>query len=124
MARGLLWYVGTPALSFSYACIVILLAQKERWQRLLAPLAAVGRTALSNYLLQSVLFSTIFQHYGLAMAGRIGPGLDVALTTLIYSLQLPVSVWWLRHFRFGPAEWLWRKLTYGKLQPVHTTVPA
>ncbi len=122
--RGLLWYVGTPALSFSYACIVVLLAQKEHWQRRLAPLAAVGRTALSNYLLQSVVFSTIFQHYGLGLAGKIGPGLDLALTTFIYGIQLLVSIWWLRHFRFGPAEWLWRTLTYGNFQPMRAVIRA
>lgn len=116
--RGLLWYVGTPALSFSYACMVILLAQKSHWQARFTPLAAVGRTALSNYLLQSLVFSTIFSHYGLRMAGKIGPSLNLALTLLIYGLQLPLSVWWLGHFRFGPAEWLWRTLTYGKLQPM------
>jgi len=116
--RGLLWYVGTPALSFSHACIVILLAQKNHWQARFTPLACVGRTALSNYLLQSLVFSTIFSHYGLGMAGKVGPSLNLALTVLIYGLQLPLSVWWLGHFRFGPAEWLWRMLTYGKLQPM------
>ncbi len=122
--RGLLWYIGTPLLSFSYACIVILLAQKELWQRRLAPLAAVGRAALSNYLLQSVVFSTIFYHYGLGMVGKVGPSFDLALTTLIYGLQLPLSVWWLRRFRFGPAEWLWRTLTYGSFQPMRVVIRA
>jgi len=122
--RGLLWYVGTPALSYSYASILILLAQKEHWQARLAPLAAVGRMALSNYLLQSLVFSTIFQHYGFGMFGKIGPSLDVALTSLIYGLQLLVSVWWLRHFRFGPAEWLWKTLTYGCAQPMRVAARA
>lgn len=122
--RGLLWYVGTPCLSFSYACILIVLAQRDRWQRRLAPLAAVGRTALSNYLLQSLVFSTIFQHYGVGLAGRVGPSLDLALTTVIYGLQLALSVWWLRRFRFGPAEWLWRTLTYGSFQPMRAVVRA
>jgi len=122
--RGLLWYVGTLALSFSYACMVILLAQKGHWQVRFTPLAAVGRTALSNYLLQSLVFSTIFSHYGLGMAGKIGPRLNLALTVLIYGLQLPLSVWWLRHFRFGPAEWLWRTLTYGSAQPMRLVTEA
>lgn len=122
--RGGLFYVGTPCLSLSYACIMIVLAQRERWQRRLAPLAAVGRTALSNYLLQSLVFSAIFEHYGLGLAGRVGPSLDLPLTTVIYGLQLLLSVWWLRRFRFGPAEWLWRTLTYGSFQPMRLVVPA
>ncbi len=122
--RGLLWYVGTPCLSFSYTCIIIVLAQRDLWQRHLAALAAVGRTALSNYLLQSLVFSAIFQHYGMGLAGRVGPSLELALTTVIYGLQLLLSVWWLRRFRFGPAEWLWRTLTYGSFQPMRAVVRA
>jgi uncharacterized protein len=68
--RGLLWYVGTPALSFSYGSMVILLAQKGHWQAPLTPLAAIGRTALSNYLLQSLLFSTVFHTMGWEWLGR------------------------------------------------------
>jgi uncharacterized protein len=42
----------------------------------------------------------------------------LALSFAIYSVQVPLSLWWLRHFRFGPMEWFWRSLTYGKLQPM------
>jgi uncharacterized protein len=121
--RGVLWYFGTPALSFSYAGLIILLAQKVEWQKRFVPLAALGRTALSNYLLQSLIFSTIFHHYGLGLAGKVGPGLNIVLTLLIYGLQLPLSVWWLRHFRFGPVEWLWRSLTYGSIQSMRLKYP-
>ena len=115
---GILWFVGTPALSFSYASVIILLVQKEAWMKLLTPLAAVGRTALTNYLLQSLIFTTMFYGYGLGLYGEIGPSLNVALTLLIYTFQVALSVWWLRRFRFGPMEWLWRTLTYDKLQPM------
>ncbi len=110
--------IGVPALSFFYVSTLVLLFQKEAWKRRLAPLAAVGRTALSNYLLQSVVCTTIFYSYGLGLYGKVGPAIGLALTVLIFLLQVPLSVWWLRHFRFGPAEWLWRTLTYGKLQPM------
>ena len=110
--------IGVPALSFFYVSTLVLLFQKEAWKRRLAPLAAVGRTALSNYLLQSVVCTTIFYSYGLGLYGKVGPAAGLALTVLIFLLQVPLSVWWLRHFRFGPAEWLWRTLTYGKLQPM------
>lgn len=115
---GILWFVGTPALSFSYASAIVLLVQKEKWMKRLAPLAAVGRMALTNYLLMSLIFTTMFYGYGLGLYGEIGPALNVAATLLIYTFQVVLSVWWLRRFRFGPVEWLWRTLTYGQLQPM------
>ncbi len=115
---NLLWAIGGPALCFFYASAIVLLAQREAWKRRLAPLAAVGRMALSNYLMQTLTCTTIFYHYGLGFYGKVGPAAGVGLTLLIYGLQIPLSVWWLKHFRFGPVEWLWRTLTYGKLQPV------
>ncbi len=50
--------------------------------------------------------------------GKVGPLAGTALTFLIFPAQVLLSVWWVRRFRFGPAEWLWRTLTYGKLQPM------
>ena len=121
---GILWFVGTPALSFSYAAAIILLVQKEVWMKRLAPLAAIGRMALTNYLLMSLIFTTMFLGYGLGLYGAIGPALSVAVTLLIYTLLVALSLWWLRHFRFGPVEWLWRTLTYGQLQPMRSAQPA
>lgn len=110
--------IGVPALSFFYISTLVLLFQKEAWKRRLAPLAAVGRLALSNYLLISVVCTTIFYSYGLGLYGKVSPALAIALTVPIFTLQIMLSVWWLKHFRFGPAEWLWRTLTYGRLQPM------
>ncbi len=112
------WDVGVPGLCFFYVSTLVLALQREAWRRRLAPLAAVGRMALSNYLLQSVICTTIFYSYGLGLYGKVGPALGLALTVLIFALQVPLSMWWIRRFRFGPAEWLWRTLTYGKLQPM------
>jgi len=100
------------------------LAQREAWKKRLAPLGAVGRLALSNYLLQSLVCTTIFYSYGLGLFGKVGPALGLALTVLIFALQIPLSVWWMKRFRFGPAEWLWRTLTYGRLQPMRVSQPA
>lgn len=115
---GILWFVGTPALSFSYASAIVLLVQREKWMKRLAPLAAVGRMALTNYLLMSLIFTTMFYGYGLGLYGEIGPALNMAVTLLIYTFQVALSAWWLGRFRFGPLEWLWRTLTYAKLQPM------
>jgi len=104
-----------------YASTIILVTQREIWRRRLAPLAAVGRTALSNYLLQSLICTTIFYSYGLALFGKVSPSLGLLLTITIFLIQIPLSVWWLRRFQFGPVEWLWRSLTYWQRQPMRVS---
>jgi uncharacterized protein len=74
--------------------------------------------ALTNYLLRSLVCTTTFYGYGLGLFGRIGAAAGIVLTLVIYALQIPLSVWWLRRFRFGPLEWLCRSLTYGQVQPL------
>jgi len=113
--------VAAPALMLFYASSLILLTQREAWRRRLAPLAAVGRTALSNYLLQSLICTTIFYSYGLALFGKVSPSLGLLLTITIFLIQIPLSVWWLRRFQFGPVEWLWRSLTYWQRQPMRVS---
>jgi uncharacterized protein len=81
-------------------------------------LAAVGRTALSNYLLQSLLCTSIFYGFGLGLYGSVERTGQVAIVAGIWVLQLILSPLWLRFFRFGPAEWVWRTLSYGRLQPL------
>ncbi|MGD2123240.1 MAG: DUF418 domain-containing protein [Gemmatimonadota bacterium] len=79
--------------------------------------AAVGRTALSNYLLQSVICTFIFYGFGLGLYGSVDRTGQAGIIAGIWILQLLISPLWLRHFRFGPVEWLWRTLSYGRLQP-------
>jgi uncharacterized protein len=113
--------VGAPAMAFAYASTITLLAQRETSRRWLAPLAAVGRMALSNYLLQSLICTLIFYSYGLALFGKVRPSLGLLLTIAIFLIQVPLSEWWLRRFRFGPIEWLWRSLTYWQRQPMRAS---
>lgn len=110
--------VAVPMLSLGYVCGVIVLCANPAWRRRLAPFGAVGRMALSNYLLQSVLCTLLFYSYGLGLFGRVGPALLLIPTLAIYALQPVSSAWWLRRYRFGPCEWLWRTLTYGHAQPM------
>jgi uncharacterized protein len=110
--------IGAPALSMAYVAGMTLLMQRAAWQRRLAPIASVGRMALTNYLLQTVICTTIFYSYGLGLFGQVGPAAGILLTVAIYALQIPFSVWWLRRFRYGPMEWLWRTLTYARAQPM------
>ena len=113
--------VAAPAMSFFYASTIILLTQDGAWRRRLAPLAAVGRMALSNYLLQSLICTMIFYSYGLALFCKVRPSLCLLLTITIWLIQIPLSVWWLRRFQFGPIEWLWRSLTYWRCQPMRVS---
>ncbi len=109
--------VGAPALCFFYAAAIVHLTQHEAWRKRLSPLAAVGRTAISNYLFQSVLCTVIFMSYGFGLYGKVGPAAGLALTIVIYILQVVISQWWVKRFQFGPVEWLWRSLIYRRRQP-------
>lgn len=104
-----------PLMCLMYVSLFVLLTGSG--QRL-APLASLGRTALSNYLLQSLVWSTVFYGYGLGLFGEVSRAWLPAAALGFWLLQIPLSHWWLRHFRFGPAEWLWRSLTYGRRQPM------
>lgn len=103
-----------PLLTFGYLSAIVLVSQRAEARRLLAPLSAAGRMALSNYLMQSVICTTIFYSYGLGLYGQMGAAVGILLSLVIWAIQLPVSMIWLRFFQFGPMEWVWRALTYGK----------
>jgi uncharacterized protein len=81
-------------------------------------LAAVGRMALSNYLFDSIVCTALFYGYGFGLFGQINRTGLAAIVLTIWTIQLLVSPIWLKYFRFGPAEWLWRSLTYWRLQPI------
>ncbi|MES2316274.1 MAG: DUF418 domain-containing protein [Pseudomonadota bacterium] len=77
--------------------------------------APAGRMAFSNYIAQSVVLSLVFFGYGLGQFGQHGPAAAFAFGVLLFALQSVLSAFWLRHFRFGPLEWLWRTLMYGRI---------
>jgi uncharacterized protein len=113
---GLLWSIHAWGLAAFYASSLLLLLQKRVWQRLLAPLGAVGRMALTNYLLQAALIVPVC--IGFDLFDKVTPILGVLLAFGVWAFQVPASVLWLRRFQFGPAEWLWRSMTYGRRQPM------
>jgi uncharacterized protein len=110
--------IGAPMLCLAYISAFALLTGIPLWHQRLKVLAPVGQMALTNYLFQSILCTLIFYGYGLGLFGKVGTALGIALTIVIYLLQIPVSHWWMKRFRYGPAEWLWRSLTYWQLQPM------
>lgn len=108
-------------LAFAYAAglLLWLSSTREVHARLLARLlAAGGRMALSNYLAQSVIFSLLFYGFGVGLFGKPGSAVSALLGLVVFAAQLIASEWWLQRFCFGPAEWLWRSLTYGRRQPL------
>lgn len=115
-AASLSRFFGAFILALGYAAGLALLARRERWRRRLRPFASVGRMALTNYLLQSVVCVTFFTATGLY--GKVGPALLLLPTIAVYAGQVWFSNWWMRVFRYGPAEWLWRSLTYGSIGPL------
>jgi uncharacterized protein len=87
---------------------------------LLAPFAWLGRMALTNYLAQSFVIAFVLFGVGpgLALAGKVGTTALVAIVVVVYAVQIAISRWWLVRFAYGPAEWLWRALTYGNMPPM------
>ena len=106
--------VGDMALSIFYTTSIILLSQKVKWAVFFKPFGYVGRMALSNYLLQSVIGTMIFYNYGLGLYGQIAPAFGMVLALVIFVIQIIISKWWLSRYQFGPVEWVWKGLTYGK----------
>ncbi|WP_144932010.1 DUF418 domain-containing protein [Paenibacillus sp. 32O-W] len=112
------YLIGNPSIGLFYITGLALLIQKPSWQRALRPLANVGRMAFTNYILQSVLCTLIFYHYGLGLYGQAGPLAGSLLAIAVFLLQMVLSALWLRKFRMGPLEWVWRIATYRSLSPL------
>jgi uncharacterized protein len=110
-------YWGSIPVSLGFVGVVMLICRQPRLRRAARPLAALGQMALTNYLLQSLICTTIFYGHGFGLFGRVERVGQVGIVFAIWIFQLILSPIWLSHFRFGPAEWLWRALTYGKLPP-------
>lgn len=104
------------------ATVTLLVHERAAWKRRLSIFAPVGRMALTNYLAQSVLCLLIFYGYGLGLIAHLGPAAALAISLGVFAVQIVCSHWWLARFRFGPMEWVWRALTYGKLQPMRIAV--
>jgi uncharacterized protein len=112
-----LWnYVGAVFASVGYAAAVILMVKSGAFRRVRRALAAVGQMALSNYLFQSLVTSVLFLGWGIGLAGQLDYADQLLVCVAIWAGQLIVSPIWLARYRFGPAEWLWRSLTYWERQ--------
>ena len=105
-------------LAFAYASGLLLWRRSACAAAFTAPIAAAGRMALTNYLMQSLVFALLFYGYGFGLFGRLDPSTAALIGVAFYAGQLWFSKWWLNQYAFGPFEWLWRSLTYGRRQPM------
>jgi len=118
---GVLGVIGLIGCVLFYICAIVILARSTRFGKLLRPLVPVGRMPLTTYLMQSVIATLIFYGYGLGLAGQVGAAAGVLLTIGIFACQMIFSWLWLKSFAFGPAEWLWRRLMYGRGIPFRSS---
>ena len=118
---GAVIFISAHILSAGYVTLLALVFLNERRRRVLLPFAAVGRMALTDYLMQSVCMTLLF--YTTGFYGRVGPALGIVITVAFFALQVVFSNWWLRTHRFGPMEWLWRGMTYGKFPSMSKDEP-
>ena len=110
-------------LCLGYTSAIVLAMQQPAWARRLQWLAPAGRMALTNYLLQSVICTAVFYGYGLGYFERLPRAWQPLFVVAVFALQVVLSRWWLSSHRYGPMEWLWRWLTYGK-RPAMQMAPA
>jgi Predicted membrane protein len=108
---------GIPT-SLGYAAALIWCVKAGVLRPVLAALEAVGRMALSNYFLQTILCTTLFYGYGFGLFAKVGYPALFGVAAAVWAVNIAFSLLWLRVFRFGPAEWLWRTLTYLRPQPM------
>ena len=111
---GLEYLFAGPLLGFAYLAALSLFARPL--QGILKLFAPVGQMALSNYLGQSLICTTLFYPYAFGLFGELGAAATLPISLTIFVFQTLFSAWWLRRYRFGPAEWVWRSLTYGEVQ--------
>lgn len=106
-----------PVLAAGYVSAVVVGFHVPLGRRLLAPFAAAGRMALTNYVSQSFIMGFVLFGVGpgLALVGRIGATAITGIVIACFALQIVASRFWLSRFQYGPLEWLWRALTYGNL---------
>ncbi len=105
-------YWASLLVSLGWISVVVLVCMAGRLQRLTQRLAAVGRTAFSNYILQTLICTTLFYGHGFGLFGRVDRVVQALIVLAIWIVQLIISPLWLKRYRFGPLEWAWRALAY------------
>jgi uncharacterized protein len=115
---GIYDYISSVFVGLGHVGLIMIICKTGLLKQLTERLAAVGRMALTNYLMHSVVMAVIFFGFGLGLFGRVDRFALLGFVLGMWILQLIISPLWLKYFRFGPMEWLWRTLTYFKRQPM------
>jgi uncharacterized protein len=116
-----LYQFGRVAGGVANIALIVALAKAGRMAWLTRRLGAVGQMALSNYLFTSIICSLLFNGFGLGLYGKVEYYQLFVVVLCVWMVNLTVSPLWLRHYQFGPMEWVWRSLTYWKRQPMRRT---
>jgi len=113
--------ISVVPLCLAYTSVICLRWLKKKGNSKLKVLAPMGRMALTNYLMQTIIGITLYYGVGFGFGGNIGPVIFVPIGLVVYALQIAYSNWWFKYFNYGPMEWIWRQLTYGKRLPFRKT---
>lgn len=117
MVGGFLVDLFNACLALFYVCIALLLYQKKNWRKRLANFYHIGRMGLTTYLMQTLFGFILFFGVGFNLLDTIGASACFFIGISIFGFQIIFANWWLSKFYYGPVEWLWRSLTYLKVQP-------
>jgi uncharacterized protein len=118
MLFNLLVDAANTLMTLFYLSGVTMLMYRTRWQKVLYPMAPIGKMALTMYLSQTLFGLLLFYHVGLGWFEKTSPGINFLLVFPVFAIQLLFCRWWLRHFNYGPVEWIWRSLTFGRWFPL------
>ncbi|GEO08059.1 DUF418 domain-containing protein [Segetibacter aerophilus] len=122
--HGALYDLRRLLLSLGHASLLMLIYRSQILPRLMKVLANVGQMAFTNYLMQSIICTLIFHGYGLGYYNQLKFHQLYYIVGAVWIFQMIFSYIWMRYYRFGPFEWLWRSLTYWKMQPMRLTARA
>lgn len=117
LLKTMLYFLGVVPLSLCYVYLFTsaYISGKYHW---LHTFSYVGRMALTNYLFHSVIYVLLFRGPFFGLAGQVGAIICMVPVLVVFPLQILFSKWWLKHYHYGPAEWLWRSMTYRQWQPL------
>ena len=112
---GMLVVLSTMVFIASAICWLYVAGKLKKF---FASLGYFGKMTLTNYMVQNVISMFVFSGVGLGLYSNMHPAFYVGVAIVVYTLQVFFSRWWLAHYYYGPVEWIWRQLSYGKRLPV------
>jgi uncharacterized protein len=115
---GVDYDIGRLPITLGHIGLIGLLVQSGRLKNVVGLLACAGRMSLTNYIMQTVVSIFLFYGFGFALFGQLEAYELIYVCLAVWTFQITFSHVWLRYYRQGPLEWIWRSLIYGKRQPL------